>query len=93
MTDQVNEVAEAISKLVNKMSGSRDIAKSLGKQMANDHRTLVQTKMLIILEFLKELNTCYETNRYDARNEASCKLANKMLDALSPEDIEYIPYI
>lgn len=87
------DLAEQISRFVNKMSGGRDNARALGKAMLNDHRTLLQTKMLIVLEFLDGLAMDYQDGRFDARNERACKLAASMMGSLSSEDREYIPYI
>lgn len=80
---------EQISRFVNTMSDGHRRAKALGRVMARDHRTLVQTKMNVVMSFLKELSQNYKEGRYDARNEASCRLANKMLACLDKS----LPYI
>ena len=91
--EEAKELAEKISKFVNNMCDGRQHAKALGSAMLNDHRTLLQTKIVIVIEFLKGLSEDYSQGYYDARNEAACKIADKMLSALTPEDIMYIPFI
>lgn len=56
------------------------------------HRTLQQNAMReIVLPILRSLNHQYEEGRYDARNEASCRMAYKILHELGDE--QGLPYI
>jgi hypothetical protein len=72
------ELAEALSSFVN---GADDAEiKELACDMARDHRTLVQMKMGLFLSFCKVLDNQYKEGRFDARNEASCKIAGRILD-------------
>jgi len=89
--EQAKELADQISRFVNDMSGGRDKAKALGRAMLNDHRTLLQTKMLMVLAYLDGLAEDHADNRYDARNEASCKIA-AAVEAIRG-DREWIPYV
>ena len=90
---EAKELAEQISRFVNDISGGREKAKALGRAMLNDHRTLLQTKTLIALEYLDGLAGDLVAGHYDARNEATCKIAAKMMGALDTEDKEFIPFI
>jgi hypothetical protein len=85
-------IDEQISRFVNNLSDGHRNAKALGSVMTQDHRTLVQIKMHIIMSFLKKLKQDYEEGRYDARNKVSCKLAVKMLGALGQHD-DCLPFI
>lgn len=90
---KANELAVAISKFVNSMSGGREKAKALGEAMLQDHRTLLQTKFLIAHAYLKGLATNYSDRYFDVRNQRACELADKMISALDAEDELYLPYI
>ena len=88
--EKVEELAEAISRFVNS-SGANDI-KQLGIAMCKDHRTLIQSKMHFVMAFLGELSALHSEGFYDARNEHSCKIADKMLSALDGFD-KSLPFI
>jgi hypothetical protein len=88
--ERVQQLADDISKFVNSISQSH-IAE-LGVALTHDHRTLIQSKMRFVLAFLKELDNLYVHKFYDARNEAACKLANKMLANLNEMDT-CLPFI
>lgn len=87
----VKPIADQISSLVNRISSGHKIAKALGRAMCEDHRTLVQIKMHMILEFVRALSKNYEEGRYDLRNEASCRMAHKMVKAIEGDDC--LPYV
>lgn len=88
--DAAKELAEQISRFVN--AGGAECAKALGRAMANDHRTLVQTKIHTILAFTDRLTEDMADGRFDARNEAACKIATKMTEAVV-EERQWIPYV
>lgn len=88
--EKTKELAEAISRFVNSSSPS-EIDK-LGIEMVMDHRTLVQSKMRFVMSFLSELSDRYAHGHFDARNEQSCKIADKMLSALDEFD-KSLPFI
>ena len=61
----------------------------IGGELANDHPTLQQSAMRMVVGFLQAMAKKTYT---DGRNEASVKLAKKLLDGT--EDIElYLPLI
>jgi hypothetical protein len=57
------------------------------------HRTLQQCFMrTVIVPILVHLADAYATGNHDGRNKDSCRLASKMLAALSEDDL-YLPYV
>lgn len=87
-SESINDLAERISRFVN--SNSEEAITTLGRAMANDHRTLVQSKGRMIRGFLKELQTNYKDQRYDLRNEAISKWADEVLTKV---DGPHLPFI
>lgn len=55
------------------------------------HRTLQQGVMRAFLSLVKELDKDYQAGRYDLRNEESCKVAHKIMQALNGEI--HLPFI
>jgi len=47
--------------------------------IARDHRTLVQRKFGLFLQFCKVLDADFMRGTYDARNEYACKLAHEVM--------------
>jgi hypothetical protein len=58
-----------------------------GKAMTCDHRTLIQTKMRVMIEFAKQLAADYDAGHFDLRNEDACKAAKAMVESLEPAGI------
>ena len=83
------DMAEAMSAFVN--SFSPDI-KSFVEEFTREHRTLQQTFTGLCFLWLKELSKMYENGNYDGRNEASCKLANDIVNTLK-DDMYNLPLI
>lgn len=88
--NRVKELADTISNFTNSLH--HGYLKELGIAMTQDHRTLVQSKMHIVMSFLSELSDMHAHGHYDLRNEAACKLADKMLSALSEQD-KCLPFV
>jgi hypothetical protein len=86
--DEVKDLKERISKFVNR--NSIDAIVSLGIAMADDHRTLVQSKGHLVNGFLEELQRHHKEGYTDARNEAICKWAD---DVLTKVDGAFLPFI
>lgn len=82
------DMAEAMSAFVNSFSIDE---KGFIKEMANKHRTLQQSFTRLCWEWLKTLSAMYEKGNYDLRNEASCKLANKIVKQFKEEG--YFPMV
>lgn len=72
------ELAEALSRFVN--GASSDEMKELACDMARDHRTLVQQKFKLFLQFAKVLSHANETGNYDLRNEFAVRGSAKIMD-------------
>lgn len=57
------------------------------------HRTLQQSFMrVVIIPILKQLTKAGAEGNWDERNEATCLLATKMLDAVTEDDL-HLPMI
>ena len=48
-----------------------------------EHRTLQQKEMTTFLRCIEHLARCFDEGFYDARNEASCRKARIIMDALA----------
>lgn len=89
--DKAKEIANLISKTVNRI-GNNQLAAAIGKEMTNDHRTLIQGKMPMILAFIKEMSDNFQNGHFDARNAKTAEVCHKMYSALSIDDT-YLPFI
>ncbi len=79
--------ATEFSKFVN---GRMCSAEKTGRELANDHRYLVNEKFKVVLEFIKELALCYENGRYDQRDEWACKLSAEVVNHLQEQKMIYV---
>ena len=68
--------AEALSNSVNEIGFDNE---TFAKVLGSDHRTLQQNTMRAFMAFAKTLAEHDEQDYYDARNEASCKLATAIM--------------
>lgn len=82
-------LADLVSQTVN---SSRFDAKRCAEAMACDHRTLIQSKARLTIEFLRVLANHFDEGRYDLRNEGACRAARVMVDALDGAGIA-LPYV
>ena len=74
-------VANCISDFTNSFSFPDEL---IAKKMANEHCTLQQSFMRLCMEFIKLMS---EKNYWDGRNEASVKMAKKIMEAFGDEPI------
>jgi len=77
MRKKAPELAEEISRFVN--GAGDDEVKELAKLMANDHPTLQQIKVGLVLHFIKHMANKPYT---DARNSASNEMAKAALEGI-----------
>jgi len=82
-------LADLMSQTVN---SSRFDPKRCAEAMACDHRTLIQSKARLTIEFLSVLARHYDEGRYDLRNEGACRAARVMVDALDAAGVG-LPYV
>lgn len=75
---KLTEISATISQFIN--GADTQEIKDLGRELCNDHRTLVSRKMELFLSFCEVLDRDFKAGNYDARNEAACKMAGKFLD-------------
>jgi hypothetical protein len=82
-------LADMMSQTVN---SSRFDLKRCAEAMACDHRTLIQSKARLVIEFLRVLASHCDQGRYDLRSEGACRAARVMVDALDAAGIG-LPYV
>lgn len=82
-------LADLMSHSVN---SSRFDPSRCAQAVACDHRTLVQSKARLAIEFLRVLASHYDEGRYDLRSEGACRAARVMVDALDAAPIG-LPYV
>mgnify|MGYP003144091425 CR=1 FL=1 len=87
------QVATALSSAGNQ-ARYRDINEILGA-VSRLHRTEKQNLGSLVFALVGEWARDYENGNYDARNEATCKMADAMVQGLPPDDREsfWMPYI
>lgn len=59
--------------------------KKTAEKMAKDHRFLQQEMFKLCLEYINVLSNHFEKERFDGRNEWSCKCSNKIVKHLKEE--------
>jgi len=89
-------VRELIDKLISELSvmnNEREVQNQVVSAFQCTHRTLQQNFMRhVIMPLFEEMHKWDKEGNYDLRNEASCKLATKMLGCLN-EDDKMLPFI
>jgi hypothetical protein len=61
------------------------------KSTMTEHRTLQQTMMRVFIATIEQWAKNYDTGRYDARNEATCKMAKQIWEII--KDNPYLPFV
>lgn len=72
------KLAEALENFIN--SADSDEIAMLATDIAHGHRTLVQRKFGLFLQFCKVLDSNYQRGNYDMRNEYACKTASQIMN-------------
>ena len=84
------ELQDEVSNFLNSMS-SDNKTEDFIKEMRKDHRTLQQSFTRLCLAWINDLA---EREHYDARNEASVKLAKKIKEEILNKDRnQFLPFI
>lgn len=78
-SDKPKFTANVIDGFVNDFGFADDL---VAETMANNHPTLQQSFMRLCVKFIKKMS---EKPHWDGRNEASVKMAKKMMDVLEGE--------
>ena len=60
--------------------------KAFAEQMSREHRTLQSEFTTLCLEWLLKCREMYEEDRYDGRNEHSCRTGKVLMDYLEKGD-------
>lgn len=87
--DLRKNAAEAFSAFVN--SASSVDMKALAEDLCRDHRTLVQQKFSMFLQFTKVLADADKSGNYDLRNEYSVKTATKIMNLVN--GVTGVPFV
>jgi len=88
--DDPEQVVRVISDFCNRMGGQEDIEKFV-EFMDREHRTLQQGFTRVLVAWIRHLASLKE-NWYDLRNEASVKLAKKIMESVPYESL-FLPFI
>ncbi len=84
------EAGREIENFVNIMSNVEENKKFVDYIVYNTHRTLNQSLIGLFVEVMKEEAKQYDTQRYDARNEAAVKFCKRILPIIEET---YFPLI
>lgn len=94
-TTQIDPLKLALSeteRALNIMGGSRAKEETVVEWFRTTHRTLQQQFVkIVVVPVLRYLAASYANGYTDLRNEASARLAHKMLAAVTEEDM-YLPF-
>lgn len=88
LSENDKKFVEEFSRFVN---GKMDSTEKVGKELANDHRYLVNEKFKVMLYFMETLANNWHKGYYDPRNEYACKLAATAIDSLVENELYYVP--
>lgn len=88
-TDGQN-LAKSLCDAVNPVGYEKEFTKGFIDGFNRQHRTLQQKSGVVLFELLKSLAENYKTKRYDARNEALCEFAYKVV---KDNQDTYFPFI
>lgn len=88
MSSKEETSAQLISRAINRLGHWEE---ETAKELANDHPTLQQTFMRLCVFYIKE-QAQKDLNRTDLRNEATVKLAKRIMPALA-DGYEYLPLV
>lgn len=83
---EADELGRKLSDFVNTFNDA-EVAEALGRAVRNQHRTLQQNTMRFVISLLQGWARDLEENRYDARNEATVRLAKKLLEGHDRYDL------
>ena len=87
--ERTTVLAELLSTYINGADSNN--IKELATAMAHDHRTLIQKKFGLFLQFTKVLSNFHMEGHFDARNEYSCQTAAKIMTLT--ENNTHVPFI
>ena len=82
------DVAELVSKLMNNMNSQYD-EDLFVNEILLDHRTIQQGVAKLIFRMIVAWGEDGRAGRYDARNEMTCKISEKLLTILEEEYIVF----
>jgi len=89
----MREAIAALMHSLNVMGGEKEKTVDMLDVFRMEHRTMQQSLMrVVVIPLLQHYAAQYRMGRTDGRNLASAKLAAKMLDAVTEDDL-YIPFV
>ena len=91
--ERASQIADSLSSAGNQ-ARYRDINEIL-ESVSRLHRTEKQNLGSLVFALVGEWSRDFENGNYDARNEATCKMADAMVQGLPPDDRGnfWMPYI
>lgn len=85
VSDKAKQVANELESIINQFCNTED-TNYIVNHLTYMHRTLNQSFVSkIILPFLREMHFKYESNSFDGRNEAACKICSLMWKKMCDE--------
>ena len=86
------EVAAELENWANGAS-KKDVAELVEHLTQRTHRTIQQRLMGVVVSLVEAWAEAYDAKRFDARNEATCKLAKRFCDGSGDKYDRQLPYI
>ena len=80
-------LAKGINDFCNTFDRSADY--ELIKHLLNEHRTIQQTTMQLVIRYILAVAENAKSGNYDARNQAACAVAEKIKDFLVDEQLAF----
>jgi phosphoglycerol transferase MdoB-like AlkP superfamily enzyme len=85
--EEAQKVVSLLSKYVNNLGHSDKI---FVNEVMNEHRTLQQQMFNVFMACISEWAKCYESDRYDQRNEFAVKQSNKIMKMYKGEGCDFV---
>lgn len=93
-TEPIREAVRSLMDALNRSSTGARASAAVAEELEHTHRTLQQEYMrTVVVPTLQKLAEMGERGAYDARNEASCRLAQRLLEAVKDDDDLMLPFI
>ena len=87
---EAKELVKLLSSHMN--SFAKDYSDFVEMVVYQEHRTLQQNTMRLVLQLIQGWAKAHDDNRYDLRNEATCKAAKKIME-LFDNEIPFLPVV
>lgn len=91
--EEARKAVEELSRFVNVLGEDKERADAFVEYVRREHRTLQQGMMKLVVAMLEGWDKALDDHDYDLHNEATCRLAKKLLSATGDKYDRFLPCI